>query len=243
MGDGMATTLLAFPVLANPAVAITIVCFNWAVWTERTEYMVALDALPTSSHIVRRVLARANRKLPVDREGCSRQAEGRVAEFARAPPTDITVAYTDGSAKPNPGPCGSGYTLRLPGVEEYETVSTPWGMGDNNKGEMGGIHEVLGRVQQLVATGEVPKRSLLALFSDSNISVAFLEKGWAFPVWIELAHDTRARLRSLRKDIKVVLYWIRGHVGIPGNEVADVAAKEGARVAHDALHHHDGRPP
>ena len=38
--------LLAFPADGNPAASVAIVCFNWAVWTERSQF------LPTLGHTV-----------------------------------------------------------------------------------------------------------------------------------------------------------------------------------------------
>ena len=236
--DDMAVTLLAFPVVKNPAVAVGIICFNWAVWAERSEYLPTLGHTPSFESTVNRIHLRAQRRVPADKQNCGGRQEQSVADFARSPPLDAAVAFTDGSAIPNPGPCGAGYILRLAGQEDYATTSTPMGYGDNNKGEMGAIHGALTAVAAGLRDGTVQKRSLFLCFSDSALCIAFLDRGWAFPSWKDLAHGTRALLREVRAQMTVVFYWIRGHAGIPGNEEADVAAKAAARKAMADL-----RPP
>lgn len=228
LGHDFAVTLLAFPKLANPAVAIAIVCFNWAVWTERTAYLVALGYVPEPGAEVNRIMLQAQRRVPADKQNCSGRREASVADFARNPPLEATVAYTDGSAIPNPGPCGAGFVLRLQDQLTYSAYSQHLGMGDNNKGEMGAIYGALAAVDTAIADGAIALGSILLCFSDSALCIAYLDKGWAFSRWKVLAHATRALLRNIRKKMTVVLYWIRGHAGIPGNEEADAAAKIGA---------------
>ena len=138
------------------------------------------------------------------------------------------MAYTDGSAIPNPGPCGAGFVLKLQGQLTYSSFSQHLGVGDNNKGEMGASHGALVAVNAAIDDGAVTLDSIVLCFSDSAICIAYLDKGWAFARWTVVAHATRALLRRIRKRVKVVLYWIRGHAGIPGNEEADTAAKLGA---------------
>ena len=84
-----------FPVQLNKAVSVGIVCFNWAVWTERTSFLLALGYLPGVQYLVNRILLRAQARIPADKQNCAGPAEGLVAEFARHPPADASVAYTD----------------------------------------------------------------------------------------------------------------------------------------------------
>ena len=243
--DDMAVTMLSFPRVSNPAVAVTIVCFNWAVWAERSEYLPLLGRVSEFEATINRIHLRAQRRVPADKQNCSDRREQSVADFARSPPLDATVAFTDGSAIPNPGPCGAGYILRKKGQEAYSTTSTPLGYGDNNKGEMGAIHGALRAVLAGILDGSIRRKSLFVCFSDSALCLAYLDHGWAFPRWEALAHATRALLRKVRSIITVVFYWIRGHAGIAGNEDADVAAKTAARMAMAAERSDkaDHRPP
>ena len=119
-------------------------------------------------------------------------------------------------------------------------VVIPLGYGDNNKGEMGALAVGLERSLEALerrATGEEdgPASGHSIFFSDSALCVGHLEKGWTFPTWTNLARRARNALKRLRRRTKVTIYWIRGHVGIPGNERADAAAKEAARRARDDL--------
>jgi ribonuclease HI len=231
LGDTMDVTLLAFPVVDNPAVAQAIVCFNWAVWTERSQYLPTLGYTPSAAHVVGRICQRASRRIPADKHTGRRGGEQAVAAFARAPPVDASVGFSDGSAKPNPGPCGAGMVVRAMGSASYIERSVPMGHGDNNKGEMGGIKGILRWAIDSIEAGHIPKGSTLLIFSDSALCIGFLVAGWSFTSWQALGHETRALLRELRRHIKVTFYWIRGHAGIPGNEAADKKAGEASRAA------------
>ena len=92
LGDDFATTLLSFPPVDNKAVSVGIVCFNWAVWTERTEFLSVLGHRPTGSYLVNRIMLRAQSRVPADRNRCTGRGEDTVANFARHPPADATIA-------------------------------------------------------------------------------------------------------------------------------------------------------
>jgi ribonuclease HI len=242
LADGLDVTMIAFPRLESPAAALGIVCFNWSVWAERTEYHKAMGYVPDPGRAANRIFHRSQLKIPADKQKLNGQ-EKAVADFAWDPPKTATIGFTDGCSKPNPGPCGSGYTLRGIGEEQPITVSKSWGQGDNNRGEMGALHDILTEILARIKSGTIPLKTWLFLFTDSMLCVGYLLRGWAFPVWTKLARDTKKLLREVRRQLQMTLYWIRGHDGIPGNEDADVAAKKGADQAVEEAAKVDSAPP
>jgi ribonuclease HI len=198
--------------------------------------------VPDPGHAANRIFHRSQRKIPADKQKVNDQ-EQTVTDFAWDPPRTATIGFTDGSAKPNPGPCGSGYTLRGIGEDHPVTVSKSWGQGDNNRGEMGALHDILTEILARIKNGTIQLETLLFLFTDSMLCVGYLLRGWTFPLWTKLARDTKRLLREVRRQLQVTLYWIRGHAGIPGNEEADVAAKKGADQAAEQAAKVDSAPP
>ena len=88
--------LLAFPADGNPAASVAIVCFNWAVWTERSQFLPTLGHTPSRSLIARRISSRARLRVPLGGKVPGKQGEEAVASFARAVPDGPAVAFTDG---------------------------------------------------------------------------------------------------------------------------------------------------
>jgi ribonuclease HI len=136
--------------------------------------------------------------------------------------------------------------MRFQGTKDYVETAVPLGYGDNNKGEMGAIKEVGQEALRGLGDGRILAGSTLLIFSDSALCIGYLEHGWSFSTWPVLGHETRSIFRELKSKIKVVFYWIRGHAGIPGNELADAVAKRAAKQAAASLQVgalEDLRPP
>ncbi len=142
---------------------------------------------------------------------------------------DKILIFTDGAAKGNPGRGGYGVVishadkvLEKGGFKEYTT---------NNEMELKAVVEAL----KEVATKKVP----VEIYTDSKYVVEGA-KGWVFG-WAKNGWKTSTKTDVLNKELwqellpllgKVEIIWhkVPGHVGIVGNERADVIASTFAQM-------------
>lgn len=134
-------------------------------------------------------------------------------------PAETVIGYTDGACRGNPGPAGSGAVVILPDGRRAE-ASLALGRGTNNIAELTAI----GLALDLLDEAGVPPRTPVAVFTDSSYVDGVLTKRWKAKANTELILDLRARLAK-RPGVK--LHWVAGHVGVEGNERADVLAGRG----------------
>ena len=195
--------------------AAATLCFTFAVWSFR------LKTTPIEekgdewvvSHL--QTLARANLSSFTDKK--KRDAEDVSRQISTIPP-DAIVCYTDGSASPNPGPCGAGVHVKIPS----QTSHTAWdmgadrGAGTNNLGELW----ALGVALWCILEAAKPMHSAAYIFTDSNYAIGVATGKWKgkHPLIDKLVVDTLARTRSV---IPVNIVWTPGHSGVAGNERAD----------------------
>jgi len=165
--------------------------------------------------------------------------EKRVLEYASNPPLNAVSVYTDGSALGNPGPAGAGVIIR--GLEGGEwRLSLPLGHSDNNTAEMAALDEGFKKVRALEIAGRLTTRAIALFFTDSAGCLGYICRGWKTQVAKKLARATRAGWSRLKDRSKALLYWIRGHVGIQGNEDADGEAKAAAKGSQGGAVRGDG---
>jgi ribonuclease HI len=140
-------------------------------------------------------------------------------------PDTALVAYTDGSAIPNPGPCGAGFSVWR-GSTIVAEGSYALGDGSNNIGEFCAVGIVS---RQILASPSLLLDSpAVFILSDSKLAVdGILGRAWVK----SLDHLTRlviGHFNDLGEATPVRLIWIPGHVQTDGNDRADARAKEGA---------------
>lgn len=132
------------------------------------------------------------------------------------------LLYTDGSAQPNPGPCGCGAVMIDENADIVWTLSEFLGEGTNNIGELFAILRGVARAMEMGITR-------LHVYSDSELSVHLLTgekqtKKEHLQYIVQRIQKTLAKKPSL----KVEFSWVKAHNGHRWNEMAD-------RLANSAL--------
>lgn len=144
----------------------------------------------------------------------------------------MIVVFSDGATKGNPGPGGWGAVIVTPEGEVTE-LGGHAAHTTNNKMELTGAIEALAEIQDL--DGPV------AVYTDSTYVIKGIRewiKGWRRRGWKTaegndvLNRDLWEQLDALVSDRGpggVQWHYVRGHVGIPGNERVDAIADGLAR--------------
>lgn len=138
--------------------------------------------------------------------------------------------HTDGGCTPNPGPGGWGAVLRF-GEHVKELYGGEPGTTTNNRMELTAPIEAL----------EVLTRPVVVhLHTDSTYvrnGITLWAPGWQANGWRTKAKqpvknvDLWQRLVAACERHQVEWFWVKGHAGVPDNELADELATRGMREA------------
>ena len=145
-------------------------------------------------------------------------------------PNNVRFIFTDGSAKPNPGPAGSGVAVASTSnpTKLIHACAAALGHSSNNTGE-------------IIAIGigiELCIRDNYAhdiyIYTDSLITHNALRYNHnAGTENARLIQHLRQSIRDYQKNTSSTVHinWIPGHSGIPLNDTADKLAKAGAKIS------------
>lgn len=129
--------------------------------------------------------------------------------------------YTDGSCKGNPGP--GGWAAILFDAAKQKPLSVLKGNEEettNNRMEMIAMIEALKFVHE-----NHLQQSLITLYSDSNLIVQTLTRGWKRKANIDLWEE----LDGLNEELNVDYVWVEGHAQNKWNNECDkIAVRESA---------------
>jgi ribonuclease HI len=139
--------------------------------------------------------------------------------------TQIIEIYTDGACRGNPGPGGWGVLFINDGFEK-----TLYG-GDENT-----TNNRMELTAAINALSEVKEKSHVTLYTDSKYVMDGINK-W-IPNWKKREWKTAANKPVKNKDLWQKLddqvnrltidwFWVKGHDGNRGNEIADKLANKG----------------
>lgn len=146
-----------------------------------------------------------------------------------AVPAKVVDLYTDGACKGNPGLGGWGVLLRY---------------GEVEKRLCGGARDTTNNRMELMAVIEGLKSLNQACRVRVHTDSQYVQKGiseW-LPNWVRRGWKTAAGGAVKNQDLwralseqaarhQVEWFWVKGHAGHPGNEIADALANEGVKKA------------
>jgi ribonuclease HI len=137
------------------------------------------------------------------------------------------VVFTDGASKRNPGPGGWGVVIVTPDGHVTE-LGGGAALTTNNKMELTGAIQALTRLQGV--NGKV------AVYTDSTYVIQGIEqwvhnwkrRGWKTATGAEVLNrdlwEELSGLTAARGPRSIAWHYVRGHIGIPGNERVDEIA-------------------
>jgi ribonuclease HI len=176
---------------------------------------------PSLKTLLTRQFGNASRRTPEQKKLANEYAKNLISKI----PTRSTILYTDGSARPNPGPAGAGCLVQHPvhlslaQVHLYASI----GAGTNNLGEAWAIGMGLSYFFSHNPT------ETCVILTDSELCIRALKNGFSnHPPLNTLIQRILSLLRE-NNDCFVKLLWVPGHVNVSGNVIADRLANIGAR--------------
>ena len=139
---------------------------------------------------------------------------------------ELVIIHTDGGCTPNPGPGGWGAVLRS-GEHVLELFGGEPAATTNNRMEL---------TAPIMALEALKRRVVVQLHTDSTYVRNGITKwvvGWERNGWLTSAKapvknvDLWQRLRTACAQHEVERHWVKGHAGVPDNELADQLATRG----------------
>ena len=138
--------------------------------------------------------------------------------------SDTLIAYTDGSASPNPGPSGGGACIFLQNPDSIIDCGATLGVGTNNSAELYALGACFAQIIKLHAAHPHIQRAII--FSDSKLAIGAAVGSRRPLTNITLVNELRKLYNAmLFTKLAVDLRWIPGHAGVGGNERVDRISK------------------
>ena len=133
---------------------------------------------------------------------------------------DTAIAYTDGSASPNPGPSGGGVSIFIQNPDMVIDCGVTLGSGTNNSAELFALGVCFAQLLRIRSS----HRALI--FSDSQLAISAATSSRKPLSNSILVHELRKTYAALLiTKLTIELVWVPGHAGVGGNERVDRISK------------------
>ncbi|XP_035685694.1 uncharacterized protein LOC118422282 [Branchiostoma floridae] len=163
---------------------------------------------------------------PANKEEAKEKVKQILHEMKKTP---TTVVFTDGSSLGNPGPTGCAAVIYEQwGVTEPYTVRKPVAAKSNNyEGELQGIYLALNTLHRSQS-----KNRRILILCDCKAALENVSSLQQAEAYNDLVNAARQRLFEIQqKGHNIQIEWCPGHMGVEGNELADMQAKLAAEEA------------
>ena len=213
-----------------------LLAFNLAVWQYRQPAQ-ASRIRQTEQWLINRVCENAQLNfLSIKPKGKKKrkvidsESESKVHnERVMAMESNTAICYSDGSASPNPGPCGAGVSIFLRDPDLVFDHGASVGRGTNIVAELYGLGIIFSQLILLSRTHPRVKKAIV--FCDSKIALRAATSRNLPRTNGDITKAVRAKFLAVSKFVSIDLQWIRGHVNYGGNERVDRISKLFARTS------------
>jgi ribonuclease HI/retron-type reverse transcriptase len=143
------------------------------------------------------------------------------------------IAFTDGSALGNPGPCGAAAIIYANGIDS-QPMAIRKAVSKKSTSYHGELQAIYIAMDFAVNYSALHSISKLRIFSDCQSAILTVTDSQLNNNFTSLASDIQERVKQLyTNNISIDICWVAGHAGLAANELADVEAK---LAAHEAEH-------
>jgi ribonuclease HI len=147
---------------------------------------------------------------------------------------DEVLAFTDGSALGNPGPCGAAAVIYLEGIKSSPIIlnKSVALVGTSYLGELEGINMATEYIDQATIN---PKS--LSIFVDCSSAISSASQCRQRDSHQDVVNSIQSHTNSMiHKGCSITYHKIAAHVNLEPNEIADKKAKEAAVAAKSTTH-------
>ena len=209
------------------------VIFNYIVYCARCSVEDIGGSITTPKHLISLFEATAKECCPsliglsAKRQSSlsqlKRDAIAKVKQTIASVKPSTILAYTDGSANPNPGPAGAGFLLVHDRLTHVSYTSL--GLATNNIGELYAIGMACDHIIYNQNNFPHGTNSHIIFLTDSLYAIGVLTGEWRATSNLALIKAVKAKLKRLPFPYQFI--YCPGHCGIDGNEQADDQAGQG----------------